>query len=263
MLKRKIAMYICSFFTFLFLLVFLPGSQAISGVCTDLLKSECGKKSNCSWVKGYENDRGERVQGYCRKKTKSRHTSKPPKKRKKDISANLCRDLRKADCEKKRKCNWVKGYTSDSSERIKGYCRRQAAETTGKKRKGKAQSCSAMRKIDCEKSRNCSWIKGYTSDGGEKVKSYCRKKARESKATRPADGKKKSANICSDLRMADCGKKRNCSWVKGYTNDNGERIKGYCRKKSSSTKLKKREKSDSKKQNDMLEVLQDLLKSKK
>ncbi len=204
----------CSFrffgFSFLFpcLLLLLVCKPAFSNVCTDLLKTKCEDKRNCGWVKGYTNDKGERKKGYCRKQaSKSKSTTTKKKKQTKKSPTNVCSDLFKADCDKKRNCNWVTGYTTDKGDRIKGYCRKKAVES---------------------------------------------KKASEKKQT------KHSGGVCSDLLKVDCeGKKRSCNWVKGYTNDKGDRKKGYCRKKGSkSTK-------DEGGKNNIIDMLQDMLQKKK
>jgi len=259
-MSEKLPQIICclllSFFLFL-----TTGSHGLASSCTDLLKSACEKKRNCNWVKGYTNDRGERVKGYCRKTAaKSKKTGQAPKDRKKG-SSNPCLELHKVQCEKKRTCGWVTGYTNDRGERIKGYCRRKATGATSGKRG--STNCSELLKVDCENKRKCGWVTGYTNERGERVKGYCRKKSEDSKAKPAKNKNKKKASVCSELLKAECEKKRSCGWVKGRTNNKGERIKGYCRKQTSpSTRSSSKKKSDSTGEK-VLDVLEDLLKSRK
>lgn len=244
-----------------FFLLLATGSEGFGGSCADLLKSVCEKKRNCNWVKGYANDRGERVKGYCRKVAAKSEKSGAASKNRKKGSSNPCLELHKAQCEKKRTCGWVTGYTNDRGERIKGYCRRKATDSAS----GKTRSlnCSNLLKVDCEKSRKCGWVKGYTNDRGERIKGYCRKKAEESKRKPAENKKKKKASVCSELLKNECEKKRSCGWVKGRTDDRGERIKGYCRKQASSSTRSSSKKKSSSTGEKMLDVLEDLLKSKK
>ncbi len=258
MLKKLSDIICCLILSFLMLLTI--ESYGFAGSCTGLLKSVCEKKRNCNWIKGYTNDRGEHVKGYCRKTAKAKATGSGPKARKKS-SSNPCLELHKTQCEKKRTCDWVTGYSNDRGERIKGYCRRKATGGTSSKRG--STNCSELLKADCENRRNCGWVTGYTNERGERIKGYCRKKAENSKK-KPADSKKKKkASVCSELLKAECEKKRSCGWVKGRTNKRGERIKGYCRKQTSSSTRSSSKKKSSSTGEKVLDVLEDLLKSEK
>ena len=51
------------------LLVALGGNPAIAeSACKGLEQSACGKKADCSWVKGYTRKDGVNVSGHCRTK---------------------------------------------------------------------------------------------------------------------------------------------------------------------------------------------------
>lgn len=170
------------------------GQQVFAGVCVDLLKSECEKKRNCNWVKGYVNENGVRINGYCRKLTvqsKSATQKKVPAKK----QASVCSDLLKKSCEKKSKCNWVKGYRNSKGERVKGYCRKKATRT----KTPSSVTCTGLLKVDCGSMHGCSWVKGYTNSKGEKVKGYCRKVANSGKAKKKKNQQSSAENKVIDL----------------------------------------------------------------
>lgn len=88
-----------------------------------------------------------------------------------------------------------------------------------------AAECKGMGQSKCEAASRCSWIKGYATKTGTKVKGYCRSKPSKSSA-----GQKKSAKSASVNTGTD---------KKGKTTKAG--------KTNSGTANKKAEKSDKKK----------------
>ena len=53
-----------------------------------------------------------------------------------------------------------------------------------------AASCKEMSQSKCDKSDSCSWVNGYKTKSGTKVKGYCRNKAKSSSDSKDKKDKK-------------------------------------------------------------------------
>ncbi len=51
--------------------------------------------------------------------------------------------------------------------------------------------CKALSEKPCGKSDTCSWIKGYTTKSGTKVKAYCRNKPKKGNSSKATSSKSK------------------------------------------------------------------------
>lgn len=76
--KPAVKSNLCNFiFTAAVFFLLNSSLQAAPSSCKALSnETQCGKNSDCSWVKGYTTKSGTKVNAYCRKKPTSGNTSK-------------------------------------------------------------------------------------------------------------------------------------------------------------------------------------------
>ncbi len=101
--------------TLLLLLVWtLPASSGSK--CKGLLTSQCQKNEACTWVSGYTNRQGKKVDPYCRQKASksSRSGEKKDKKDKKEQASS--KSAKKSDKEDKADNKAKKGEKSKSDK---------------------------------------------------------------------------------------------------------------------------------------------------
>jgi len=73
-----------------------------------------------------------------------------------------------------------------------------------KKSTASASACQGLGKSTCTGKKDCTWVGGYTTKEGSKVKSYCRSKgkAQKKKATKKKAGKKKASKKKASKKKA-------------------------------------------------------------
>lgn len=101
-----------------------------------------------------------------------------------------------------------------------------------------AKDCKGMSQSACSSSTSCSWIKGYKTQTGTEVKSYCR-----NKSGKASSNTKKSATTKPETKSKDStsSKKKD---AKSATSD--KKDKKSTDKKSTDKKTKDNKKSDTK-----------------
>lgn len=117
-------------------------------------------------------------------------------------AASSCSGLGETTCQKQETCTWVKGYTTKTASKVKGYCRlkpgrKTDAEKAGKKsdaKAGKAQSSKKGKskkgtKDDKPSTRQAIDDKDTDNPGLKQKKPKKHSKAKDKQGTSKKDGK--------------------------------------------------------------------------
>lgn len=87
----------------------------------------------------------------------------------------------------------------------------------------------------CKKSKGCTYVRGYTTKKGTKVKGRCQSKGKRRRAS-----KAKPRSACNKKKMSACKTSTGCSWSRGYTTKKGTKVSGSCRTRRRMSSKRKR-----------------------